>query len=46
MRGFKNVLALMSQLTHSNYSSYLTFVSADLSDLFNKYDDKFGSVRL
>ena len=46
MRGFNNVLALMSQLTHSDYSGYLTSVRADLSDLFNKYDDKFGSVRL
>jgi hypothetical protein len=36
----------MSQLTHSDYSGYLTSVRADLSDLFNKHDDKFGSVRL
>jgi hypothetical protein len=46
MRGFNNVLALMSQLTHSDYSSYLTSVRAELSNLFNKYDDKFGSMRL
>jgi hypothetical protein len=46
MRGFNNVLALLSQLSHSDYSSYLTSVRAELNDLFNKYDDKFGSVRL
>jgi hypothetical protein len=46
IRGFNNVLALMSQLTHSDYSGYLTSLRADLSDLFNKYDDKFGSIRL
>jgi hypothetical protein len=46
MRGFNNVLALMSQLTHSDYSGYVTPVRAELPDLFNKYDDKFDSVRL
>ncbi|WVZ51679.1 hypothetical protein U9M48_002795 [Paspalum notatum var. saurae] len=29
-----------------DYSAYLTNVRAELSDLFKKYDDKFGAVRL
>jgi hypothetical protein len=46
MRGFNNVLALLSQLTHSDYFSYLTSVRDEMNDLFNRYDDKFGFVRL
>ena len=36
----------MSQLTHSDYFGYLTSVRVELSELFNKYDDNFGSMRL
>jgi hypothetical protein len=46
MRGFNNVLARLSQLTHSDYSSYLTSVWVELNDFFNKYGDKFGFVKL
>ncbi|WVZ88406.1 hypothetical protein U9M48_034932 [Paspalum notatum var. saurae] len=46
MRGFNNVLCLLFGLTGRDYSAYLTTVRAKLSDLFKKYDDKFGAVRL
>jgi hypothetical protein len=46
MRGFNNIIAMLSQLTHSYYSDSLTSMRAELSILFNKYDDKFGFVRL
>jgi hypothetical protein len=46
MRGFNNIIALLSQLTHYDYSDSLTSMRAELSVLFNKYDDKFGFVRL
>jgi len=46
IRGFTNVLQIMSNLTDENYSEYLTTVRANLSDTFAKYDSKFGAVRL
>jgi len=46
IRGFTNVLQIMSKLTDENYSEYLTTVRANLSDTFAKYDSKFGAVRL
>ncbi|WVZ57179.1 hypothetical protein U9M48_007598 [Paspalum notatum var. saurae] len=46
IRGFNNVLCLLSRLTGRDYSAYLTTLRAELSDLFKKYDDKFGAVRL
>ena len=46
IRGFTNVLQIMSNLTDENYSEYLTTVRANLSDTFAKYDNKFGAVRL
>lgn len=45
LRGFHNVLHLLSQLTGKNLSEYSTNVRASLTDLFNKYDNKFGDVR-
>ena len=46
VRGFTNVLQIMSQLIGKDYSAYLTTVRAALSDTFAKYDTKFGAVRL
>ncbi|WVZ98920.1 hypothetical protein U9M48_044290 [Paspalum notatum var. saurae] len=46
LRGFNNVLFLLSKLNCKNYSDYLTTVRAGLFDLFKKYDDKFGGTEL
>ncbi|WVZ58765.1 hypothetical protein U9M48_008997 [Paspalum notatum var. saurae] len=46
LRGFNNVLFLLSKLNCKNYSDYLTTVRAGLFDLFKKYDDKFGGAKL
>ena len=46
IRGFTNVLQLLSQLNGCDYSSYLTKVRADLSDIYSKYETKFGDLRL
>ena len=46
VRGFNKVLVLLSNLTGTDCSPYLTEVGAELSTMFNKYDDKFGAVRL
>ncbi|WVZ61919.1 hypothetical protein U9M48_011726 [Paspalum notatum var. saurae] len=45
LRGFHNVLHLLSNLTGKNFSEYSTSVRASMTDLFNKYDNKFGAVR-
>ncbi|WVZ65551.1 hypothetical protein U9M48_014896 [Paspalum notatum var. saurae] len=39
-------LRLLSQLGVNDYSSYYTDVRAELKMMFNKYDAKFGAVRL
>ena len=39
-------IVVLSNLTGTDYSPYLTEVRAELSTMFNKYDDKFGAVRL
>ncbi|CAN6374124.1 unnamed protein product, partial [Urochloa humidicola] len=46
MRGLTNALVLLSNLTGTDYSPYLTEVRAELYDMFNKYDAKFGAVRM
>jgi len=46
LKGFTNVLRLLSQLNGNDYSCYLTEVRAELSVIFAKYDEKFGGVRL
>ena len=46
IRGFNKALALLSNLSSTNYSPYLTEVRAQLSTMFNKYDSKFGTVRM
>ena len=46
IRGFNKALALLSNLSGTNYSPYLTEVRAQLSTMFNKYDSKFGAVRM
>ncbi|KAG8072717.1 hypothetical protein GUJ93_ZPchr0006g42464 [Zizania palustris] len=44
MRGFTKALSLLSQLVGTDYSSYLSEVRSNLTNLFNKYYSKFGSV--
>jgi hypothetical protein len=46
LKGFSNVLRLLSQLNGNNYFCYLTEVRAELSVVSGKYDEKFGAVRL
>ena len=46
VRGFSKALVVLSNLTGIDYSSYLTEVRAQLSSMFNKYDEKFGAVRM
>jgi hypothetical protein len=46
MKGFINVLRLLSQLNVNDYSCYVTKVRAELPFVFAKYDQKFGAVRL
>jgi hypothetical protein len=46
MKGFSNVLKLLSELNGNDYSCYLTELGAELSIVFAKYDEKFGAVRL
>ena len=46
IRGFNKALSLLYNLSGINYSPYLTEVRAQLSSMFNKYDEKFGAVRM
>jgi hypothetical protein len=45
MRGFQNVLQILSQTIGCDYSSYYNEVRAELYKLYNKYENKFGAVR-
>ena len=46
IRGFNKALVLLSNLSGTSYSPYLTKVKAQLSTMFNKYDNNFGVVRM
>jgi hypothetical protein len=45
LRGFSNILRLLSGLSGTDYSLYYTCVKSELFTMFNKYDLKFGAVR-
>jgi hypothetical protein len=45
LRGFHNVLQLLSQAIGVDYSSYFTLVRNELYKLYNRYEKKFGAVR-
>jgi hypothetical protein len=45
MRGFHNVLQLLSQTTGTDYFSYFSEVRTELYKLYNKYENMFGAVR-
>ena len=44
LRGFNRVLSILAGVTHHDYSGYLTLVRAQLTEVFNKYEAKFGAV--
>ena len=41
-----SILRILSGMRISDYSAYYTDVRAELKMMFNKYDEKFGAVRL
>jgi hypothetical protein len=45
LRGFSNILRILSGLSGTDYSLYFTCVKSELFTMFNKYDVKFGAVR-
>ena len=46
IRGFHNVLQLLAHTICTDYSTYFSEVRTELYKLFNKYETKFGAVRL
>jgi hypothetical protein len=44
LRGFNRVLSILVGVTHYDYSSYLTCVRAQLTEVFKKYEAKFRAV--
>jgi hypothetical protein len=46
MKGFTRVLRRLGALTSTDYSAYLLDTRARLTDVFNKYEEKFVFVRL
>ena len=46
MKGFTRVLRRLGGLTSTDYSTYLVGTRARLTDVYNKYEDKYGAVRL
>jgi hypothetical protein len=44
MRGFHNVLQLLSQTIGTDYSSYFSEVKTELYKFYNKYENRFGAV--
>jgi virulence-associated protein VapD len=45
MKGFFNMLQLLDKYAGSQYSSYYADIKTELYKLFNKYENKFGTVR-
>ena len=46
MKGFTRVLRRLKNLTNTDYSVYLVTTRARLTDVYNKYEEKYGAVRL
>ncbi|XP_039841151.1 zinc finger BED domain-containing protein RICESLEEPER 2-like [Panicum virgatum] len=46
MKGFTRVLRRLGGLTSTDYSTYLVGTRARLTDVYNKYEEKYGAVRL
>jgi hypothetical protein len=45
LRGFSNILRILSGLCGTDYSLYFSRVKNELSTMFNRYDSKFGAVK-
>ena len=45
LRGFSNILRILSGLSGTDYSLYFSCVKSELFTMFNKYDLKFGAFR-
>ena len=46
MKGFNRVLRRLSNLTGTNYTTYQLSTRTRLTDVYNKYEEKYGAVRL
>jgi len=46
IRGFAKVLSRLMNLTSTDYNAYQIGTRARLTDVYNKYEEKFGDVRL
>lgn len=46
MKGFNKMLALLASYVGTNYSSFYIKTKFELTTLYNKYETKFGSIRL
>jgi hypothetical protein len=46
LRGFNSALQFLSNVTFTDYSDYYNNVCTELSNVFPKYDSKFGGTRL
>jgi hypothetical protein len=46
MKAFSRVLRRLMNLTSTDYAAYQVSTRAKLTDVYNKYVDKYGSVRL
>jgi hypothetical protein len=46
MKGFSKVLRKLMDLTSTDYNAYQVGTRARLTDVYNKYEEKYGAVRL
>ena len=46
MKGFNRVLRRLGTLTSTDYSAYQVDTIARLTDVYNKYEEKYRGVRL
>jgi hypothetical protein len=46
MKGFASVLRKLMNLTSTDYSAYQVGTRARLTEIYNKYEEKYGDVRL
>ena len=46
MKGFNRVLRRLDNLTGTDYTTYQLGTRARLIDVYNKYEEKYGAVRL
>jgi hypothetical protein len=46
MKGFNRVLRRLGNLIGTDYTTYQLSIRARLTDVYNKYEEKYGDVRL